>query len=138
VDSWRNVLKELRGLIDIMAFQDGTCMTDEFADYLHAAKTIGEEMGIEFWNNVETFDRNLSYKFPPRDIRLLRRRLEIAEPYVSKHITFEFAHFMCPNSSFPGAANLYNRYCETVLGKRSPWDAAKSASIPVTLDTRKL
>lgn len=119
--AWRELLAEVKGLIDIMAIQDGQCLTVEYMDYLMAGKTAADEFGIEYWSNIETFERNLSYNFPPRDIRTLRRRLEMANPHVSKHITFEFAHFMSPNSCFPGAANLYRRYCETVLGRKSPF-----------------
>lgn len=120
-ESWREILDGLTGFIDIMAFQDGTTLDDEFEDFLVEAKSFADEFGIEFWNNCETFDRKLSYKFPPRDIRLLQKRLKIAEPYVKKHITFEFSHFMSPNSCFPGAPNLYRRYCENVLGIKSPF-----------------
>ena len=121
LESWRELLQGLGGLIDIMAFQDGTCDVAELPDYLPAVKALSEECGIESWNNVETFDRQKSYNFPPRDIRALRERLEIADPYVTKQITFEFSHFMSPNSCFPGAANLYRRYCEVMLGRKSPF-----------------
>ena len=106
-DDWR---------IDIMAFQDGMVPQGELADYLSAAQEFSSDLGIELWNNVETFQRGLSYDFPPRDIRVLTKRLKIAEPFVTKHITFEFSHFMSPNST--GAPNLYRRYCETVLGEK--------------------
>jgi hypothetical protein len=121
LDSWRGLLDGLSGLVDIMAFQDGTCEIHEFQQYASAAKTLSKEFGIEMWNNIETFDRHKSFNFPPRDIRTLTDRLDLAEPYVSKHITFEFSHFMSPNSSFAGAANLYRRYCEQVLNKKSPY-----------------
>lgn len=120
-ESWRQLLSGLSGLIDIMAFQDGTAALPELGEYMAEAKSFGDELGIEFWNNTETFERGLSYNFPPRDVRMLRRRLDIAGKYVTKTITFEFSHFMSPNSSFPGAANLYRRYCETALGKESPY-----------------
>lgn len=116
--SWRELLNGLGGLIDVMAFQDGTCAIDELADYMAEAERFGRELGIEFWNNVETFQRGLSYNFPPRDYRILFRRLEIADPFVTKHISFELPHFMSPNSIFPAARNLYKRYCEMVLGKQ--------------------
>jgi hypothetical protein len=29
-----------------------------------------------------------------------------------KAITFEFSHFMSPNSCYPQAGNLYRRYCD--------------------------
>jgi beta-xylosidase len=31
---------------------------------------------------------------------------------VEKIITFEFSHFMSPNSCWPAARNLFKRYCE--------------------------
>lgn len=118
--SWQNLLSGLGGLVDIMAFQDGTAPLEELPQYLAAAKSLSEEFGIELWNNVETFDREKSYNFPPRDIRTLRKALSVAYPYVNKTITFEFSHFMSPNSCFPGAANLYKRYCETIIDKAAP------------------
>ena len=120
-ESWRQILNGLTGLVDVMAFQDGTAPRALLPAYLAEAKRIGNEHGIELWNNVETFDRGMSYFFPPRDIRVLRKALEVAEPYVRKTITFEFSHFMSPNSCFPGAANLYRRYCEVMLGMKSPF-----------------
>ena len=39
---------------------------------------------------------------------------EAARPYVEKAITFEFSHFMSPNSMWPSARSLfvrYNEYC---------------------------
>lgn len=120
-ESWRQLCKDLNGLVDTIFFQDGTCEESEFVDYLSAAKEFCDEAGMNLWNNTETFDRRLSYCFPPRDIRVLRKRLEMAATYVTKQVTFEFPHFMSPNSCFPGAANLYRRYCETVLGKKSPF-----------------
>ncbi|MHB1459363.1 MAG: DUF4434 domain-containing protein, partial [Armatimonadota bacterium] len=119
--SWGELLGAIKGLVDIMAFQDGVCTNAEYTDYMAAAKACADEFGVELWNNVETFERNLSYKFPPRDIWILKKRLDMAEPYAQKHITFEFSHFMSPNSCFPGAANLYRRYCESVLDKKSPF-----------------
>ncbi len=119
--SWQEALDGTRGLIDIVAFQDGTAPAENYEGYLQAVQALGQSCGVEIWNNVETFDRHMSYRFPPRDYRVLLRRLMRANPYVTKHITFEFSHFMSPNSEFPGAANLYRRYCETILGVPSPF-----------------
>jgi hypothetical protein len=49
--------------------------------------------------------------------RAPRFRLLLAparQPPVSKVITFEFSHFMRPNSMWEPARNLYNRYREHV------------------------
>ena len=51
-------------------------------------------------------------KFPPIDFRELHSKLLIAEKLAAKAITFEFSHFMSPNSCYPSAANLYRRYRE--------------------------
>lgn len=119
--SWRELLQGTTGLIDIMAFQDGTTPRNEYVSYMEQVKKLGEEFQIETWGNIEAFDRHMSYRFPPRDIRVLTRRMRMAEPFVTKQITFTFSAFMSPFSTVPGAANLYRRYCEQVLGKPSPF-----------------
>ena len=119
--SWRELLEGTTGLIDIMAFQDGTTPRNEYVSYMEQVKLLSEEFKIENWANIEAFDRHMSYNFPPRDIRVLTRRMRMAEPFVTKQITFTFSAFMSPFSTFPGAANLYRRYCEQVLGIPSPY-----------------
>ena len=71
-----------------------------------------DELGIELWNNVETFTRDMPIKFPPIDFRELTEKLKISARYATKNITFEFSHFMSPNSCYLSARNLYKRYCE--------------------------
>ena len=39
-------------------------------------------------------------------------------------ITFEFSHFMSPNSVYPAAHGLYGRYCEH-LGIENRWKQEK-------------
>jgi hypothetical protein len=52
-------------------------------------------------------------KFPPLDIRKLRYKIErAAEIGAEKLVTFEFSHFMSPNSIYPAAPGLYRRYRE--------------------------
>jgi len=110
-DNWRQMLKGIH-TIDYAAFQDGTARLDELGSYLHHAKLVMDELGIELWNNVETFTRDLPIKFPPIDFRELREKLIISAKYATKNITFEFSHFMSPNSCYPSARNLYQRYRE--------------------------
>jgi hypothetical protein len=110
-DNWRQMLKGVH-TIDYAAFQDGTARLNELSSYLHQAKLVMDELGIELWNNVETFTRDMPIKFPPIDFRELREKLTISAKYASKNITFEFSHFMSPNSCYPAARNLYHRYRE--------------------------
>lgn len=65
------------------------------------------------WTNCESFDRDMPIKFPPIKWEKMLLKLEAARKAgVEKAITFEFSHFMSPNSCYPAAANLFNRYCE--------------------------
>jgi len=111
VEDWRNMLDGIK-TIDYCAFQDGTAPLNQLEAYLVQAKTFCDEFGITLWNNVETFSRDFPIKFPPIDFRELRTKLEISARYALKNITFEFSHFMSPNSCYLAAWNLYRRYRE--------------------------
>jgi len=110
-DNWRQMLAGIT-TIDCAAFQDGTAPLAELEAYMQEAKKAMDDCGIEFWSNVETFTREMPIKFPPIDFRELHSKLLIAEKHAAKAITFEFSHFMSPNSCYPSAANLYRRYRE--------------------------
>ena len=123
VDDWYKILSSARN-INICAFQDGSCNfnaagypTFELEDYVKEVNQICRELKVMQWNNVETFGREYPIKFPPIDWRILKRKMEIADPYVEKHITFEFSHFLSPNSMYPSAKTLYKRYCEEIISK---------------------
>lgn len=118
-DNWRQMLAGV-STIDQAAFQDGTAPLHELDAYLAKAKEVMSELGIELWNNVETFTRDMPIKFPPIDFRELQEKLRIAGRYATKNITFEFSHFMSPNSCYPSARNLYNRYREFFTNARMP------------------
>jgi hypothetical protein len=65
------------------------------------------------WSNVESFDRDMPFSFPPIDWRKMQWKLDFAEEAgVKKCITFEFSHFMSPNSMWLSAHNLYKMYCD--------------------------
>jgi hypothetical protein len=110
-ESWRQMLHGIT-TIDYAAFQDGTAPVDQLAQYMAQARAVMDELGIQLWNNVETFTRDMPLKFPPIDYRELLGKLAVSARYAKKNITFEFSHFMSPNSCFPAARNLYRRYCE--------------------------
>jgi len=110
-DNWRRMLQGIT-TIDYAAFQDGTAGLHELEEYLAQAKLVMDELGIQLWNNVETFARDMPIKFPPIDFRELQQKLVTSARYATKNITFEFSHFMSPNSCYPAARNLYKRYRE--------------------------
>jgi len=60
-----------------------------------------------------SFDRDMPIKFLPIKWEKLLRKIEAAEKVgIEKAITFEFSHFMSPNSSYPQAHGLYKQYLE--------------------------
>ena len=112
---WDNILSACGSNVDICAFQDGTMLLDDYASYLAAIKPIMEKHNVKLWANVETFERDVRSMFFPIPFDVLRRKIEIAEEYVEKCITFEFSHFLSPQSIFPSAKNLntlYRKYYE--------------------------
>ena len=108
---WREIFKHLQGTIDVVAFQDGQVGYDELSDYLHIHKSLADEFGIESWSNVESFDRDMPIKFPPIPFKNLRFKMEqAAKAGIERMITFEFSHFMSPNSMYHSAHGLYKQY----------------------------
>lgn len=120
-DGWDMVLRRAKA-VDICAFQDGSCSygndndhTFELDRYLAETKALCDTHGIRLWQNIETFSWKFPIKFPVIDWRYLRRKMAIAEKYAEKLITFEFSHFMSPNSIFPSARFLHKRYQDQIL-----------------------
>ncbi len=112
-DEWRAIFGRVRECIDIVAFQDGHVDYLELPEYLRTNLRLAREAGIRCWSNVETFDRDMPIKFPPTDWRKLETKIDAArEAGVEKLITFEFSHFLSPNSIYPAAHTLFRRYCE--------------------------
>jgi hypothetical protein len=110
---WDEILSILTGVVDIVAFQDGQVDYDVLPEFLRANSELIGNHGMQPWSNVETFDRDMPFDFPPIDWRKLWWKMRAAEAVgVEKIITFEFSHFMSPNSCWPAARNLFKRYCE--------------------------
>jgi hypothetical protein len=120
---WDAILVELSEVVDIVAFQDGQVDYDVLPDFLQANRELITKHGMHAWSNVESFDRDMPFDFPPIDWRKLWWKMQAAEAAeVEKLITFEFPHFMSPTSCWPAAGNLFKRYCEYL---RSTPDAPK-------------
>ena len=110
---WREVFKSIKGNVDIVAFQDGHVNYDEVHDYLRVTKAAAEAQGIACWSNIETFDRDMPITFLPIKWEKFLWKMEEAEKAgIQDAITFEFSHFMSPNSMYQSAHGLYDRYCE--------------------------
>jgi hypothetical protein len=110
---WDEILSTLSGVADIVAFQDGQVDYNVLPDFLQANSELIRKHGLRPWSNVESFDRDMPFNFPPIDWRKLWWKMQAAEAVgVEKLITFEFSHFMSPNSCWPAARNLFRRYCQ--------------------------
>lgn len=110
---WDEILGSVQGAVDIVAFQDGHCDYSELADYILVNKAIADKYGMASWTNCESFDRDMPIRFLPIKWEKMLLKLEAARKAgAAKAITFEFSHFMSPNSCYRSAGHLFNRYCE--------------------------
>lgn len=117
-NEWEKVFSRIKGHVDIVAFQDGNVEFSQLRDYLQVNSELAHKHGLVCWSNVESFDRDMPIKFPPLEWRKLKFKIDAArETGVDKLITFEFSHFMSPNSIWPAAHGLYRRYCQEYLGR---------------------
>jgi hypothetical protein len=100
-------------VVDAVAFQDGHIDYDELDAFFTVNKKLADKYGMKCWTNAESFDRDMPIKFLPIKFDKLRMKLEAAQRCgYDKAITFEFSHFMSPQSAYSQAGNLYNRYQE--------------------------
>ncbi|MFA6769293.1 MAG: DUF4434 domain-containing protein [Parabacteroides sp.] len=110
---WDKIFSQLSGSLDFVAFQDGHVNYDELASYHKATRILAERYGIECWSNIESFDRDMPINFLPIKWEKLLWKMEAAQDAgIKEGITFEFSHFMSPNSMYQSAKGLYDRYCE--------------------------
>jgi len=115
---WEQVFARIQGHVDIVAFQDGQVEYDELEEYLNINQTLAKKYGLTTWSNVESFDRDMPWNFPPIKFKNLRFKMEAAQRSgVDKLITFEFSHFMSPHSMYPSAHGLYRQYQAWLSGE---------------------
>ncbi|WP_299580012.1 DUF4434 domain-containing protein [uncultured Sunxiuqinia sp.] len=112
-EDWSEIFDGIKDSVDIVAFQDGHIEFDELDDFLQVNKQMADKYGIRSWTNSETFDRDMPIKFLPIKWEKLLMKLQAAERAgMEQAITFEFSHFMSPQSAYLQAGHLYNRYQE--------------------------
>lgn len=112
-EEWNEVFDRIKHAVDIVAFQDGHVDFHELQDYFEINRRLSKKHGIRCWSNCESFDRDMPIKFLPIKWEKMLMKLKAAQQAeVEKAITFEFSHFMSPNSSYIQAHHLYNRYVE--------------------------
>lgn len=110
---WDEIMAGIRESVDIVAFQDGHVDFENLPDFLQVNKNLADKHGLQAWTNSESFDRDMPIKFLPIKWEKMLIKLKAAEKAgYSNAITFEFSHFMSPQSAYQQAHHLYNRYCE--------------------------
>jgi hypothetical protein len=110
---WDEILSLLSGVVDIVAFQDGQMDFALLPDVLAANYKLVKKYNMQAWSNVESFDRDMPFSFPPIEWKKMWWKMIAAEKAgYDKLMTFEFSHFLSPNSTWPSAKNLFNRYCK--------------------------
>ena len=109
---WDRIFAALAGSVDYVAFQDGHVGYHELADYLAVTRQLANRHGIGCWSNIESFDRDMPIRFMPIKWEKFLWKMESAEAAgITEGITFEFSHFMSPNSMYRSAAGLFDQYC---------------------------
>lgn len=112
---WSEIFAGIQGAVDAVAFQDGHIDYHELDDFFAVNKRMADRFGLQCWTNAESFDRDMPIKFMPIKFEKLRLKLEAARRAgYDKAITFEFSHFMSPQSAYLQAGHLYNRYREYI------------------------
>lgn len=111
-EEWHSIFERCADQIDICAFQDGSAPMESMAEYLAATKQLCDEFGIRHWVNTETFERDVRKMYYPIPFNILKQKLDMHKAYAEKIITFEFSHFLSPQSIYPSARNLNRLYCD--------------------------
>jgi hypothetical protein len=110
---WSEIFAGLTNSIDAVAFQDGHIDYHQLPEFFAVNKKMADAFGLQCWTNAETIDRDMPIKFMPIKFEKLRLKLQAAQQAgYDKAITFEFSHFMSPQSAYLQAGHLYNRYLE--------------------------
>ena len=128
VDIYRNYFFEgVSGLLDYCAPQDafaapacrdGKILGNGLENWYPRMKQLFEECKIEFWSNVETFQRSFAMHGESEgvlrqgDYRSLYAKLQEASPYVNKIITYDYFTCMSPHTEWGASRKLLARYME--------------------------
>ncbi len=114
-DEWDWIMGEIEGAVDIVCFQNAHVdIEDQMPQFMEINHNLALKHGLKSWCNLETFDIKLNPHPPIKHQQLLMKMEAAKKVGFEKAVTFEFSHFMSPNSEFGSARNLFKRYCETM------------------------
>ncbi len=109
-EEWHGIFSRCAEQIDACAFQDGSAPIETMREFFVKTRRLCDEFGMEHWVNTETFERDVRRMYYPIPFGLLKQKLDIHKEYAEKIITFEFSHFLSPQSIYPSARNLNRLY----------------------------
>ena len=109
-EEWHSIFSNCADQIDACAFQDGSAPIETMRDFFIETKKLCDEFCMAHWVNTETFERDVRRMYYPIPFNLLKQKLDIHKEYAEKIITFEFSHFLSPQSIYPSARNLNRLY----------------------------
>ena len=115
-EEWGRIFEKCGQGIDICAFQDGTAPIEQMEDYYGGIKRLCDQYNVRHWVNTETFERDVRCQYYPIPFEDLKYKLEKHKAYADKVITFEFSHFLSPQSIYPSARNLNRLYKKHYFG----------------------
>lgn len=111
--NWEEIFAAIKSAVDFVAFQDGHVGYQELGEFIKINKLLADQNGLVSWINTESFDRDMPIKFLPIKWDKMRYKLDVAKKAgIEEALTFEFSHFMSPQSAYSQAGHLYNRYLE--------------------------
>ena len=108
---WDWIMGEIEGSVDAVCFQNAHVALEQMPEFMEINHKLALKHNMKSWTNLETFDIQLR-PLPPIKLQHLLMKLEAAKKTgFEKALTFEFSHFMSPNSEFGAARNLHKLYC---------------------------
>lgn len=109
-EEWDRIFERAGKDVDICAFQDGTAPFSEMKDCFKAVEKACKKHGVAHWVNVELFERDVRNMYYPISFSELKSKIKLHNEYAEKMISFEFSHFLSPQSIYPSAQNLNALY----------------------------
>lgn len=110
---WNEIMSHMSQAVDICTIQDTGINDLDCASFYQSCQRIAQSHGIKCWGNAETYDAQMPMRLYSTDFDHLRLKLSAARAAgLEKVITYEFSHFMSPQSVCQSGSCLLNRYKE--------------------------
>lgn len=110
-EEWDEIFDICGENLDFCAWQDASAPIQQVREYFVNVAKACRKHNIECWDNTELFEHEIKTQgFFPINFESLQYKINLLGDLVDRFMCFEFSHFMSPQSMFPSAKNLFNRY----------------------------